>query len=81
MDAVAARGQFDKPRPFQIARPALFDQAVVTSMVSDIDGIDLGGISSQPLLSMTANGESDPDIYSECKTRPRLSPMTRTAGR
>ncbi|TWW69174.1 DNA-binding protein RFX6 [Takifugu flavidus] len=49
----------------QIARPALFDQAVVTGMVSDIDSIDLGSISSQPLLSMNANGESDPDIYSE----------------
>uniref|UniRef100_H3CWH6 DNA-binding protein RFX6 n=1 Tax=Tetraodon nigroviridis TaxID=99883 RepID=H3CWH6_TETNG len=49
----------------QIARPALFDQAVVTSMVSDIDSIDLGSISSQPLLSMNAGGESDPDIYSE----------------
>lgn len=38
-------------------------------MVSDIDNIDLGSISSQPLLSMNANGESDTDIYSECKTR------------
>lgn len=37
-------------------------------MVSDIDNIDLGSISSQPLLSMNASGESDPDIYSECKT-------------
>lgn len=37
-------------------------------MVSDIDNIDLSSISSQPLLSMNANGESDPDIYSECKT-------------
>lgn len=56
------------PRGFQIARPALFDQAVVSSMVSDIDSIDLSSISSQPLLSMNANGESDPDFYSECKT-------------
>lgn len=52
----------------QIARPALFDQAVVTSMVLDIDGVDLSSISSQPLLSITATGDQDPDIYSECKT-------------
>uniref|UniRef100_A0A3B4FMN8 DNA-binding protein RFX6 n=1 Tax=Pundamilia nyererei TaxID=303518 RepID=A0A3B4FMN8_9CICH len=49
----------------QIARPALFDQAVVTSMVLDIDNVDLSSISSQPLLSVTANGDQDPDIYSE----------------
>lgn len=54
----------------QIARPALFDQAVVTSMVLDIDNIDLSSISSQPLLSMNMSGESDPDIYLECKTPP-----------
>ncbi|XP_040920611.1 DNA-binding protein RFX6 [Toxotes jaculatrix] len=48
----------------QIARPALFDQAVVTSMVLDIDNVDLSSISSQPLLSINA-GDQDPDIYSE----------------
>ncbi|XP_033505102.1 DNA-binding protein RFX6 [Epinephelus lanceolatus] len=49
----------------QIARPALFDQAVVTSMVSDIDNVDLSSISSQPLLSVNTAGDQDPDIYSE----------------
>ncbi|XP_075869151.1 DNA-binding protein RFX6 isoform X2 [Nelusetta ayraudi] len=49
----------------QIARPALFDQAVVTGMVSDIDKVDLSSISSQPLLGVTAGGDPDPDIYSE----------------
>lgn len=53
----------------QIARPALFDQAVVTSMVSDIDKVDLSSISSQPLLGVTG-GDPDPDIYSECNTKP-----------
>lgn len=54
----------------QIARPALFDQAVVTSMVSDIDKVDLSSISSQPLLGVTSGGDPDPDIYSECNTKP-----------
>ncbi|CAG5960376.1 unnamed protein product, partial [Menidia menidia] len=49
----------------QIARPALFDQAVVTSMVLDIDNVDLSSISSQPLLSITFSGDQDSDIYSE----------------
>ncbi|XP_037541577.1 DNA-binding protein RFX6 [Nematolebias whitei] len=49
----------------QIARPALFDQAVVTSMVLDIDLVDLNGIVSQPLLSTSAAGDQDADIYSE----------------
>ncbi|KAG7219104.1 hypothetical protein INR49_019312, partial [Caranx melampygus] len=49
----------------QIARPALFDQAVVTSMVLDIDNVDLSGISSQPLLSINATGDQDQDMYSE----------------
>ncbi|XP_024912584.1 DNA-binding protein RFX6 [Cynoglossus semilaevis] len=51
----------------QIARPALFDQAVVTSMVMDIDNVDLSGISSQPLLSInsSADQDPDPDLYSE----------------
>lgn len=39
-------------------------------MVVDIDNIDLSSISSQPLLSMNMSGESDPDIYLECKTPP-----------
>uniref|UniRef100_A0A3Q2E9E9 DNA-binding protein RFX6 n=1 Tax=Cyprinodon variegatus TaxID=28743 RepID=A0A3Q2E9E9_CYPVA len=49
----------------QIARPALFDQAVVTSMVLDIDSVDLSSINSQPLLSVSAAGDQDSDIYSE----------------
>uniref|UniRef100_A0A671V2G2 DNA-binding protein RFX6 n=1 Tax=Sparus aurata TaxID=8175 RepID=A0A671V2G2_SPAAU len=49
----------------QIARPALFDQAVVTSMVLDIDNVDLSSISSQPLLSASTTADQDPDIYSE----------------
>uniref|UniRef100_A0A665V649 DNA-binding protein RFX6 n=1 Tax=Echeneis naucrates TaxID=173247 RepID=A0A665V649_ECHNA len=49
----------------QIARPALFDQTVVTSMVLDIDNVDLSSISSQPLLSINTTGDQDPDIYSE----------------
>uniref|UniRef100_A0A667YZF7 DNA-binding protein RFX6 n=1 Tax=Myripristis murdjan TaxID=586833 RepID=A0A667YZF7_9TELE len=49
----------------QIARPALFDQAVVTGMVLDIEKVDLSSISSQPLLSITTTGDQDPDIYSE----------------
>lgn len=51
----------------QIARPALFDQAVVTSMVLDIESVDLSSINSQPLLSVSAAGDHDSDIYSECK--------------
>lgn len=53
----------------QIARPALFDQTVVTGMVSDIDKVDLSSISSQPLLGVTTGGDPDPDIYSECNIR------------
>uniref|UniRef100_A0A8C2WRH4 Regulatory factor X, 6 n=1 Tax=Cyclopterus lumpus TaxID=8103 RepID=A0A8C2WRH4_CYCLU len=49
----------------QIARPALFDQAVVSSMVLDIDDVDLSSISSQPLLSISSTGDQDTDIYSE----------------
>uniref|UniRef100_A0A3Q3ILM8 DNA-binding protein RFX6 n=1 Tax=Monopterus albus TaxID=43700 RepID=A0A3Q3ILM8_MONAL len=49
----------------QIARPALFDQAIVTSMILDIENVDLSSISPQPLLSINATGEQDPDIYSE----------------
>ncbi|KAL7888465.1 hypothetical protein AOLI_G00034390 [Acnodon oligacanthus] len=47
----------------QIARPALFDQNVVTSMVNDIDKVDLNSIGSQALLSNTS--EHDLDFYSE----------------
>ncbi|KAJ3607209.1 hypothetical protein NHX12_026722 [Muraenolepis orangiensis] len=50
----------------QIARPALFDQGVVNSMVTDIDKVELNTISSQPLLIIPAAGEhTDADIYSE----------------
>lgn len=52
---------------FQIARPALFDQAVVTSMVADIDSVDLSSINLQPLLSINTSGDPDSDIYSECE--------------
>ncbi|XP_016118455.1 DNA-binding protein RFX6-like, partial [Sinocyclocheilus grahami] len=47
----------------QIARPALFDQNVVTSMVNDIDKVDLNSIGSQALLSVT--NDQDSDSYSE----------------
>ncbi|NP_001410707.1 DNA-binding protein RFX6 [Danio rerio] len=47
----------------QIARPALFDQIVVTSMVNDIDKVDLNSIGSQALLSVT--NDQDSDFYSE----------------
>ncbi|XP_026857477.2 DNA-binding protein RFX6 [Electrophorus electricus] len=47
----------------QIARPALFDQNVVTSMVNDIDKVDLNSIGSQALLSNTS--DLDLDFYSE----------------
>ena len=58
---------FSSPHFLQIARPALFDQAVVTSMVLDIDNVDLSNISSQPLLSVSTTADQDPDIYSECE--------------
>ncbi|TTT30468.1 DNA-binding protein RFX6 [Bagarius yarrelli] len=47
----------------QIARPALFDQNVVTAMVNDIDKVDLNSIGSQALLSNTS--DQDMDFYSE----------------
>ncbi|XP_060720942.1 DNA-binding protein RFX6 [Tachysurus vachellii] len=47
----------------QIARPALFDQNVVTAMVNDIDKVDLNGIGSQALL--TNANDQDLDFYSE----------------
>ncbi|XP_036406520.1 DNA-binding protein RFX6 [Megalops cyprinoides] len=49
----------------QIARPALFDQSVVNSMVSDIEKVDLNSIGSQALLTISSSGEQDSDIYSE----------------
>uniref|UniRef100_A0A3P9PX37 DNA-binding protein RFX6 n=1 Tax=Poecilia reticulata TaxID=8081 RepID=A0A3P9PX37_POERE len=49
----------------QIARPALFDQTVVTGMVLDIDCVDLSSINSQPLLSASAAADQESDIYSE----------------
>ncbi|KAJ8009045.1 hypothetical protein DPEC_G00084760 [Dallia pectoralis] len=48
----------------QIARPALFDQNVVDSMVGDIDKVDLNSIGSQALLTIS-NGDQDSDLYSE----------------
>uniref|UniRef100_A0A6Q2ZAP7 DNA-binding protein RFX6 n=1 Tax=Esox lucius TaxID=8010 RepID=A0A6Q2ZAP7_ESOLU len=48
----------------QIARPALFDQNVVNSMVGDIDKVDLNSIGSQALLTIS-NGDQDSDLYSE----------------
>ncbi|KAB5540054.1 hypothetical protein PHYPO_G00096930 [Pangasianodon hypophthalmus] len=47
----------------QIARPALFDQNIVTAMVNDIDKVDLNSIGSQALLSNTS--DQDLDFYSE----------------
>uniref|UniRef100_A0A8C9RWJ5 Regulatory factor X, 6 n=1 Tax=Scleropages formosus TaxID=113540 RepID=A0A8C9RWJ5_SCLFO len=49
----------------QIARPALFDQNVVNSMVGDIDKVDLNSISSQALLTISSSGDQDTDLYSE----------------
>ncbi|XP_064196398.1 DNA-binding protein RFX6 [Anguilla rostrata] len=49
----------------QIARPALFDQNVVNSMVCDIDKVDLHSIGSQALLTISNSGEQDSDLYSE----------------
>lgn len=69
-------GLFSSPHFFQIARPALFDQAVVTSMVLDIDNVDLTSISSQPLLSINTTGDQDPDIYSECETATEHAAVT-----
>ncbi|EGW08344.1 DNA-binding protein RFX6 [Cricetulus griseus] len=49
----------------QIARPALFDQHVVNSMVSDIEKVDLNSIGSQALLTIPSNTDTESDIYSE----------------
>uniref|UniRef100_A0A673Y253 DNA-binding protein RFX6 n=1 Tax=Salmo trutta TaxID=8032 RepID=A0A673Y253_SALTR len=48
----------------QIARPALFDQNVVNSMVVDIDKVDLNSIGSQALLTISSS-DQDSDLYSE----------------
>uniref|UniRef100_A0A8C0V3Y1 DNA-binding protein RFX6 n=1 Tax=Cyanistes caeruleus TaxID=156563 RepID=A0A8C0V3Y1_CYACU len=49
----------------QIARPALFDQHVVNSMVSDIEKVDLNSIGSQALLAVSGSTDSDGEAYSE----------------
>ncbi|KAM9316654.1 DNA-binding protein RFX6 [Gastrophryne carolinensis] len=49
----------------QIARPALFDQNVVNSMISDIEKVDLYSIGSQALLSSCGDAVSDSDVYTE----------------
>ncbi|KAF4796558.1 DNA-binding protein RFX6 [Turdus rufiventris] len=50
----------------RIARPALFDQHVVNSMVSDIEKVDLNSIGSQALLAVSGSTDSDGEVYSEC---------------
>lgn len=62
-----AWGIFPAGVALQIARPALFDQNVVNSMVCDIDKVDLHSIGSQALLTISNSGEQDSDLYSECK--------------
>ncbi|XP_014452870.1 DNA-binding protein RFX6 isoform X1 [Alligator mississippiensis] len=49
----------------QIARPALFDQLVVNSMVSDIEKVDLNSIGSQALLTVSSSPDSDGEVYTE----------------
>uniref|UniRef100_A0A8C0W4N0 DNA-binding protein RFX6 n=1 Tax=Castor canadensis TaxID=51338 RepID=A0A8C0W4N0_CASCN len=49
----------------QIARPALFDQHVVNSMVSDIEKVDLNSIGSQALLTISGSTDTESDLYSE----------------
>ncbi|NXH12214.1 RFX6 protein, partial [Bucco capensis] len=49
----------------QIARPALFDQHVVNSMVSDIEKVDLNSIGSQAFLAVSGSADSDGEVYSE----------------
>ncbi|EHA98405.1 DNA-binding protein RFX6, partial [Heterocephalus glaber] len=49
----------------QIARPALFDQHVVNSMVSDIEKVDLNSIGSQALLTISGSADTESDSYSE----------------
>ncbi|XP_011905984.1 PREDICTED: DNA-binding protein RFX6 [Cercocebus atys] len=49
----------------QIARPALFDQHVVNSMVSDIERVDLNSIGSQALLTISGSTDTESGIYTE----------------
>ncbi|XP_061669171.1 DNA-binding protein RFX6 isoform X2 [Syngnathoides biaculeatus] len=49
----------------QIARPALFDQSVVSNMVTDMDNVDLNSISLHSLLSINANADQLRDAYSD----------------
>ncbi|XP_029452303.1 DNA-binding protein RFX6 isoform X2 [Rhinatrema bivittatum] len=49
----------------QIARPALFDQNIVNSMVSDIEKVDLHSIGSQALLTGSGPADSDSEAYTE----------------
>ncbi|KAJ8779773.1 hypothetical protein J1605_012260 [Eschrichtius robustus] len=49
----------------EIARPALFDQHVVNSMVSDIEKVDLNSIGSQALLTISGSTDTESDIYTE----------------
>ncbi|XP_041043335.1 DNA-binding protein RFX6 [Carcharodon carcharias] len=49
----------------QIARPALFDQTVVNSMVADIEKVDLNSISSQALLTVSGGTDQDFELYSD----------------
>ncbi|KAJ1152291.1 hypothetical protein NDU88_005067 [Pleurodeles waltl] len=49
----------------QIARPALFDQNVVNSMVSDIEKVDLHSIGSQAFLSGSGAADSEAEAYTE----------------
>ncbi|XP_004702261.1 DNA-binding protein RFX6 [Echinops telfairi] len=49
----------------QIARPALFDQHVVNSMVSDIEKVDLNSVGSQALLTLSGSADMESDIYTE----------------
>nr|XP_011712233.1 DNA-binding protein RFX6 isoform X2 [Macaca nemestrina] len=49
----------------QIARPALFDQHVVNSMVSDIERVDLNSIASQALLTISGSTDTESGTYTE----------------
>ncbi|KAL7987806.1 hypothetical protein Chor_006725 [Crotalus horridus] len=49
----------------QIARPALFDQHIVNAMVADIDKVDLYGIGSQALLTVSGSLDSEVEGYTE----------------
>ncbi|ETE71679.1 DNA-binding protein RFX6, partial [Ophiophagus hannah] len=49
----------------QIARPALFDQHIVNAMVTDIEKVDLYGIGSQALLTVSGSLNSEAEAYTE----------------